>query len=89
MLCFTPFSMGLKVSLKLKRKIDTLFFLILRNLLKNLMYGVINYQENPTALYTRPYTSLLVHPGCSNSLAIVSGFHIPQKNKQEPCGSEQ
>ena len=40
--CFTPFSMGLKVSLKLKIIIDTLFFLILRNLLKILMYGVIN-----------------------------------------------
>ena len=44
--------MGLKVSLKLK-KIDTLFFLILCNHFKSLMYDVIKcHKENPTALHT-------------------------------------
>ena len=46
--------MGLKVSLKLKRKMYTLFIVILRNLRKILVYGVINEQENPTALHTPP-----------------------------------
>ena len=43
---FHLFFHGTEVSLELKRKIDTLFFL------KILMYGVINWQENPTALHT-------------------------------------